>query len=194
MPVANILSERRGKINGENRVGGAPGDILVGLLSGVSTSLSKIFTVSSPLLPVKAQNQSALACGTAVAFCSQQQHKGVQMKRFVVIGALAAVVTVVSAGSGMAWHPGPSHGRDGNSIERRIDRQEWRIRDGVSSGDLNRHEARMLRRNLDHIKASEAAFRSDGHLNHSERVRLEQMLDKNSRKIEHARRNAHYKH
>jgi hypothetical protein len=68
-------------------------------------------------------------------------------------------------------------------IRERIAEQQARIDEGISSGQLTRHEANILQDNLNWIKTEEARLKADGRLTPEERARLHRMLDKNSAMI-----------
>jgi predicted metal-dependent hydrolase len=68
-------------------------------------------------------------------------------------------------------------------IPDRIADQQWRIDQGIASGELTRAEANILQDNLNWIKATFARMKADGRLNQKEISRLDSMLDRNSQMI-----------
>ena len=68
-------------------------------------------------------------------------------------------------------------------IPERIADQQWRIDQGVASGELTRGEADALQDNLNWIKATFSMMKADGRLNQKESNRLDEMLDRNSMMI-----------
>ena len=68
-------------------------------------------------------------------------------------------------------------------IHARIEEQQKRIDQGISSGQLTRVEADIVQDNLNRIKDAEARMKRDGNLTPKERARLELRLDRNSRMI-----------
>ncbi len=90
-------------------------------------------------------------------------------------------------------HGDMSHDR----IERRLDRQQMRIQEGVRSGELTRHEAQRLRQQHRRIVHLKRDFMSDGRLSHKERHALMERLDKASSHIyslKHNRRDRGHRH
>lgn len=67
-----------------------------------------------------------------------------------------------------------------NNRERR---QEARIAQGVKSGELTRHEAKRLALGQKKVDAYQKKAMSDGELSAKEKVHLERMQDRQSRKI-----------
>lgn len=79
---------------------------------------------------------------------------------------------------------GLAAGASAGALDRREHRQAERIRQGVRSGELTRHEADKLRREQAHIRAEEYRFRhDDGVLGPRERAKLDHDLDRASRDI-----------
>ncbi|MDA8168624.1 MAG: hypothetical protein M0Z59_02870 [Nitrospiraceae bacterium] len=70
-------------------------------------------------------------------------------------------------------------------INARIVEQQKRIRQGITSGELTRREAGMLRFNLRKVKLAESDMRArtGGYLTDRQRIRLNHMLDVNSNMI-----------
>ena len=65
-------------------------------------------------------------------------------------------------------------------IPQRIENQQFRIKEGIASGELTRAEAEMLQDNLNWIRAEFARMKADGRLTTNEIKRLDQMLDQTS--------------
>lgn len=78
-------------------------------------------------------------------------------------------------------------------IEQRLDRQHWRIKQGVRSGELTRKEARSLRRQQRRISRLERRFSSDGWLDRGERHELRDKLDRASDRIYRLKHNDRYR-
>jgi len=68
-------------------------------------------------------------------------------------------------------------------IEHRLDRQKWRIKQGVRSGELSRHETKRLRKQHRRIVKMKHRFLHDGYLNRHERRKLERKLNAASDRI-----------
>lgn len=75
---------------------------------------------------------------------------------------------------------GPRHRTGGH---RRLRTQERRIQAGVQDGSLTRHEARMVQRQHDRVRAYARGIRADGVVTPRERARLDRALDRQSRRI-----------
>jgi SPX domain protein involved in polyphosphate accumulation len=65
-------------------------------------------------------------------------------------------------------------------IPGRIANQQYRIREGIASGELTRSEADILRDNLDWIRMRFSQMKSDRRLTQHEIAKLETMLDRSS--------------
>ncbi len=100
------------------------------------------------------------------------------MRKTVVV-FLAAVVLVAVAAVAYA-----------DSIPDKISRQEARIGQGITRGDLSRGEADILTRNLNYIKDRYYRMISDGTMTQGERHRLSRMLEDNNQMIYRKRHNA----
>ena len=97
------------------------------------------------------------------------------MKRFAqVLLALIVVTSFANIASAGNCTPRIDH--------RRIEQRE-RIRQGVRSGQLTRHETRHLRVNARHIHRVERRAKADGQLSRRERVHINRMQDRESRRI-----------
>jgi hypothetical protein len=68
-------------------------------------------------------------------------------------------------------------------VDKRQSNQNKRIRQGVRSGELTRREAKSIRRSTKRVKRYEKRAKSDGTVTRRERVRLNRMENRNSRKI-----------
>ncbi|TAJ22624.1 MAG: hypothetical protein EPO64_13320 [Nitrospirae bacterium] len=68
-------------------------------------------------------------------------------------------------------------------IDRREQRQEERIQDGVRSGALTPREAAKLEAEQARIRAKEQAMKADGVVTRGERKELQRDLDRSSRHI-----------
>lgn len=69
------------------------------------------------------------------------------------------------------------------SVDNRERRQQKRIRQGVKSGELTRHEAVRMERQQAKTHALEAKAKSDGTVTRKERARLQHRENKTSRHI-----------
>ena len=77
----------------------------------------------------------------------------------------------------------------GRWIDRRQQRQEDRIRQGLASGQLTPREARRLQNEQARIRGAEGRMRADGNLSPQERARLNAMQQKSSQDIYRQRHN-----
>ena len=68
-------------------------------------------------------------------------------------------------------------------IDRRQDRQEDRIDQGIRSGELNRREAARLERGQAHVNRLENRALADGSISRGEFHRIEQAQNEQSRRI-----------
>lgn len=78
---------------------------------------------------------------------------------------------------------GPYDRADRYDVGARIDNQQRRIDQGISSGDLTRREADVLIDNLNWIRDEYSRAKRDGRLSQSEIERLSEHLDQNNRMI-----------
>ncbi|MBI5076427.1 MAG: hypothetical protein HZB62_14850 [Nitrospirae bacterium] len=85
---------------------------------------------------------------------------------------------------------GPYDRADRYDIGARIDNQQRRIDQGISSGELTRYEADVLIDNLNWIRDEYSRARRDGRLSQSEIERLSEHLNQNNRMIMDKRNNA----
>lgn len=88
--------------------------------------------------------------------------------------ALLAVVGLTVAGPIVAGTPG---------LDQREHNQAQRIRQGVTSGELTRPEARRLVRGEARLHRNEARAKSDGVVTAGERARLQHEADVESKRI-----------
>jgi len=77
----------------------------------------------------------------------------------------------------------------GRWLDRRQQRQEDRIQQGLASGQLTPREARRLQGEQGRIRAAEGRMRADGNLSPQERARLNAMQQKSSQDIYRQRHN-----
>lgn len=84
-------------------------------------------------------------------------------------------------------------GRFDDRLNRRQDRQHVRIHHGVRSGELNRHEARKLRKHQHRIDRLERRFAADGRFTKPERRRLTRALNRSSNRIYRYKHNDRYR-
>lgn len=85
---------------------------------------------------------------------------------------------------------GPYDRADRHDVGARIDNQQRRIEEGVSSGELTRHESDLLIDNLNWIRDEYSVAKRDGRLSQSEIERLSAHLDQNNRMITDKKNNA----
>lgn len=97
------------------------------------------------------------------------------MNRIVIAGVLGLVAST-SAASAHDWY-------GGSNIDRRQDRQDYRIHQGIRSGDITRHEYRRLGREQAHIRHMERSAKADGYVSHYERDRIRAAQNAASRHI-----------
>lgn len=93
---------------------------------------------------------------------------------------LAATLLLVTA-----W-PALASGMD-DRVDHRQERQDQRIDQGVTSGELTRPEAHRLRREQRHVARLERRSEADGTLSRREALRLEKAQDRSSRHIARAK-------
>jgi hypothetical protein len=70
-------------------------------------------------------------------------------------------------------------------VDKREDKQQARIDQGVASGQLNQKEAKRLQNGQARVNLAEANAKADGKVTRSEKKHLAHMQDKQSRKIKH---------
>ena len=98
----------------------------------------------------------------------------------ILIAAAASLIASTAVAQDHDW--GARH------IDRRQDRQEFRIHQGVRSGEITRREHWRLEREQAHVRYMERAARSDGYVSPYERARIRAAQDAASR---HIAREAH---
>ena len=91
------------------------------------------------------------------------------------------LLTVALLGAGLSAYA--DRGTHDPGVNARQHHQTDRIKQGVQSGELTRHEAKELREDRRDIKQLEAAYKSDGTLTGAERKDLHHELNQNSRNI-----------
>lgn len=76
-----------------------------------------------------------------------------------------------------------------DSIQQRVNAAYMRIDRGIQTGALTREEAHRLKSELRNIRETEVRMLADGRLNHHERERLHNDLDRLERHISHLKHN-----
>jgi hypothetical protein len=80
------------------------------------------------------------------------------------------------------------------SISERVERADRRIERGIQSGSLTPHEAHRLRNEFYAIRNEEARARgADGHMDHRERDRINNALDRLEQRISYLKHNDNYR-
>lgn len=97
------------------------------------------------------------------------------MKRITVVTVMAALIIGMASVANAGDHDPRVNARQHN--------QHARIREGVRSGELTRHEARKLGQEQRGIRQEERQYKSDGQLSAAERKDLHQDLNQASRDI-----------
>jgi len=95
-------------------------------------------------------------------------------KMIQIAVAMGLLVGCVGVYAGDTHDPG---------VNKRQHRQAKRIKQGVKSGELTKHEAKELREDQRDIKNKEEAYKSDGKLTNAERKDLQHDLNQSSREI-----------
>lgn len=106
--------------------------------------------------------------------------------------ALLSIATLGVLSMPAQAHQSPSHSYRSDRldrIEQRIQKQHYRIREGIGSGDLTRKEARRLRKQQRHIIQLTYQFMHDGYLDRHEFNELRNKLNRTSKRIYHLRHN-----
>ena len=104
------------------------------------------------------------------------------IKRFTLL-ALAMTLLTTASWAQDPRYPGPPV-RNYESINARQREQQQRIREGIRSGELTRHEVRRLEAEEWRIRRNEAQVRrSGGQFTPRERYRIERQLNRSSRDI-----------
>ena len=79
-------------------------------------------------------------------------------------------------------------------IDRRQDRQEDRIDQGIRSGELNRREAARLERGQAHVNRMENRALADGHISRAEFRRIEGAQNAQSHRIHRQKHDRQHRH
>ena len=87
------------------------------------------------------------------------------MNRIVIAAVLGLVASTSAASAYDGWY-------GGSNIDRRQARQDYRIHQGVRSGEITRREAYRLEREQAHIRNLERNAKADGYVSHYERDRI----------------------
>ena len=96
---------------------------------------------------------------------------------------IAGLTFLVAAEVAYGQAQAPSYGTNDPGIQQRMQNQEQRIDQGVSSGALTPKEAGKLEAREAKIKQDEARMKSDGQLSAKERKKLNKELDHASDRI-----------
>lgn len=98
------------------------------------------------------------------------------------VGTIFSTILVLSS-LAACLEPSRKPFYEGIDLQTRIDSQQRRIDQGISSGELTRAEADVLQDNLNWIKQEYSKARDDGRVSGEEWNRIEGSLDQNSRMI-----------
>ncbi len=96
-------------------------------------------------------------------------------RSIIVIAAIAAVPALSYA---QAQDPAATPG-----IDKRQERQQQRIDQGVKSGELNKREAARLERHQERIGKMEDKAKADGTVTRKERAKIHRAQDNESKRI-----------
>ena len=77
------------------------------------------------------------------------------------------------------------------TFDKRQVRQQKRIRDGINTQQLTRHDALRLKHQQRQIRRQEKAYTRDGHLTHRERRSLNRLQNRADRQITQSKQNRH---
>ena len=123
--------------------------------------------------------------------------------RLALVGACGAALLLVTpvvasarparpARSGPAVRPGPApakqHQRKAR-VDKRENRQDKRIKQGVKSGEVTRGEAARLRKQQANIKRTERRAKADGKVTKKEARKIERKQDRADKSIRKAKHN-----
>jgi len=101
--------------------------------------------------------------------------------------AVPIVIALMGVGAGaalMAIAPEAHAQRPGEwEIHSRIQQAQERINHNAARGNLSRHDARRLEKELNEIRHTEARMRKDGRLDRREREVLDHKLDRLNKEI-----------
>lgn len=103
---------------------------------------------------------------------------------------LAVALLGASLMGGAAWaqSPTPSTGeRQEARVDKRQERQDTRVDQGVASGDITRREQARLTHQQNRIARLEKRVEADGQVTRQEALRIEKSQDRAGRRIAHAR-------
>ena len=100
------------------------------------------------------------------------------MKKIMLVSAAAALLVFSTLGTALAE---PARAREA--------RQQYRIRQGVRSGEVTRGEYRALEHGQGRIEHARRNAWRDGHMSRNEYRRIHHMQDRASRNIYRARHN-----
>ncbi len=79
-------------------------------------------------------------------------------------------------------------------MEQHLEKQHYRIRDGIDKGELTRKEARHLQKQQRFIMRLTHKFMYDGYLDRYEASKLRDVLERASRRIYHLKHNDRSRH
>ena len=96
---------------------------------------------------------------------------------------IAGLTFLVAAEVAYGQAQAPSYGTNDPGIQQRMQNQEQRIDQGVSSGALTPKEAGKLEAEQAKIRQTEQRMKSDGQLTPKERQKLNNMQDRSSHHI-----------
>lgn len=68
-------------------------------------------------------------------------------------------------------------------VDKREANQKARIKEGVKSGEITKHEAKNLAKQQRHVKKAEAKAKADGEVTAAERAKLDRKQDRASKNI-----------
>jgi polyhydroxyalkanoate synthesis regulator phasin len=104
------------------------------------------------------------------------------MNKKLIVALLVCFAIVLTAAIASAQ---PYH-----KLGKQITNQQKAIDRGVATGKLTKDEAAIVQDNLNHIRTKfEKSYANDGRLSDTERMRLQNMLDRNERMIRKMKRN-----
>ena len=109
------------------------------------------------------------------------------MQRYLRVAISVAILLLVLLSACLEPAKRPFH--EGIDLPNRIDNQQRRIDEGISTGELTRPEAEIVQENLNWIKQEYARAKDDGKISGEEWERIQQYLDQNSRMITEKKEN-----
>lgn len=107
------------------------------------------------------------------------------MKKLLIMIVVAGSIGVFAESSIGQITPG---------ADRRQRNQRHRVKNGIRSGEITKHEAKSIRRSTRSAKRYEARAKSDGKVTWRERARLQHKENKASRKIFRTKHNSRTRH